>query len=304
MREIPSFGLYGGSETPAGLHCETIGARAPAHGWRIAPHRHAGLHQVFLFLSGAVRVSVDGRWHELALPALAYVPPFVVHGFAFAAGTEGHVLTLPAAMVPELLEGGRAAAAGLDRWGLGTPPPGMAALFATVEAEMGAADLAGAAVLRGLALQILGLTARAVAAGHGGFGPDRAHRHMARFEAQIRAHLPDRWSVARHAAALGLTATHLTRITRAVAGVAPGRLIEVRRLQEARRLLAYTEASVAEVGYALGFDDPAYFNRVFRRAGGESPGAFRRRATETGAPETATPETAAAEGASPTPPPD
>lgn len=289
MQGIPSFGLYGSSETPAGLHCEPIGARAPAHGWRIAPHRHAGLHQVFLFLAGAVRVSVDGRWHELALPALAHVPPFVVHGFAFAAGTEGHVLTLPAALAPELLEPGRAASAGLDRWGLGTPPAGMAALFAAVEAEMGAADLAGSAVLRGLALQILGLTARAVAAGHGGFGPDRAHRHMARFEAQIRAHLHDRWSVARHAAALGLTATHLTRITQALAGIAPGRLIEARRLQEARRLLAYTESSVAEIGYALGFEDPAYFNRVFRRAGGESPGAFRRR-------------TRGAEGASPAPP--
>jgi hypothetical protein len=34
---------------------------------------------------------------------------------------------------------------------------------------------------------------------------------------------------------------------------------------------------VAEIGYALGFDDPAYFSRAFRRQMGETPSACRRR---------------------------
>ena len=46
---------------------------------------------------------------------------------------------------------------------------------------------------------------------------------------------------------------------------------------EARRLLAYTAFSVAEIAFQLGFD-PAYFSRAFTRQEGLSPAAFRRRA--------------------------
>ena len=46
---------------------------------------------------------------------------------------------------------------------------------------------------------------------------------------------------------------------------------------EARRLLAYTAFSVAEIAFQLGFD-PAYYSRAFTRQEGLSPAAFRRRA--------------------------
>jgi AraC family transcriptional regulator, transcriptional activator of pobA len=36
---------------------------------------------------------------------------------------------------------------------------------------------------------------------------------------------------------------------------------------------------VAEIAYMLGYADPAYFARVFARATGESPSAFRARMT-------------------------
>jgi AraC family transcriptional activator of pobA len=45
--------------------------------------------------------------------------------------------------------------------------------------------------------------------------------------------------------------------------------------QEAQRSLAYTRMSVAEVGYTLGFEDPAYFSRAFRRHYGQSPSEYR-----------------------------
>ncbi|MEH3107050.1 MAG: helix-turn-helix domain-containing protein [Sphingomonas fennica] len=44
---------------------------------------------------------------------------------------------------------------------------------------------------------------------------------------------------------------------------------------EARRLLAYTPLTVAEVGHALGFADPAYFSRFYARHAGHPPGAAR-----------------------------
>jgi AraC family transcriptional activator of pobA len=279
MREpIPSFGLYGRPEAPLIAHGERLRDRAGPGGWHIPPHRHPGLHQIFLIQSGGARISVDGSSHELGLPALVFVPAVVVHGFRFAAGTEGYVLTLDAGLAQDLPDTARGAARGLDRWGVGAPPPGAEALFEAVLAETAAPDALTPVALRGLVLQLLALTARVLARARPVPEPGRYDRHLAAFEALIRNHLRDGWGVADYAAALGLSATHLTRITGERAGLSPGQLIEMRRIAEARRLLAYTALTVAEVGYALGYDDPAYFSRAFRRATGETPGAFRRRA--------------------------
>jgi AraC family transcriptional activator of pobA len=39
--------------------------------------------------------------------------------------------------------------------------------------------------------------------------------------------------------------------------------------------MLYSNMTVAEAAYYLGFDDPAYFTRVFTKGCGQSPRAFR-----------------------------
>jgi len=51
---------------------------------------------------------------------------------------------------------------------------------------------------------------------------------------------------------------------------------------EARRLLACTPLSVAEVGRHLGFPEPTNFGRFFHREVGRSPGQFRSEAAPDG----------------------
>jgi AraC family transcriptional activator of pobA len=46
-------------------------------------------------------------------------------------------------------------------------------------------------------------------------------------------------------------------------------------LLEAKRSLIYTSMTVAQVADALGFADPAYFSRFFKRLSGLSPSDFR-----------------------------
>jgi AraC family transcriptional activator of pobA len=52
-------------------------------------------------------------------------------------------------------------------------------------------------------------------------------------------------------------------------------LIAAAGMREACRMLAYTRQPVAQIGYGLGFDDPSYFSRAFRRAMGVAPAAYR-----------------------------
>ena len=100
---------------------------------------------------------------------------------------------------------------------------------------------------------------------------DLLHRFDALVEARFRQH----WPVARYAAALAITPAHLSRLCRAATGRPASAVIEDRIIREARRHLVYTNLPVQSIAYDLGYDDPAYFSRVFTRATGLSPRSFR-----------------------------
>ncbi|MGD9527734.1 AraC family transcriptional regulator [Pseudonocardia sp.] len=78
------------------------------------------------------------------------------------------------------------------------------------------------------------------------------------------------------ALAVGLTPGHLTTVVRRRTGRTVGQWITERRMVEARRLLDTTDLTVAAVGARVGFRDPGYFIRSFRRAHGTAPRAWRR----------------------------
>ncbi|MNE89947.1 Transcriptional activator NphR [compost metagenome] len=60
-----------------------------------------------------------------------------------------------------------------------------------------------------------------------------------------------------------------------MAGQSALQIIHQRLLLEAKRNLIYTNMTVSQVSDSLGFSDPTYFSRFFRRLGGQSPKAFR-----------------------------
>ncbi len=55
----------------------------------------------------------------------------------------------------------------------------------------------------------------------------------------------------------------------------PNDIIKNRILLEAKRLLVHTNLTAKEIGYELGYDDPAYFSRIFVQKTGETPSGFR-----------------------------
>jgi AraC family transcriptional activator of pobA len=92
-------------------------------------------------------------------------------------------------------------------------------------------------------------------------------------EANYRAH----WPVSRYAGQLGLSTERLNRLVRAETGMNAQRVLHERLLREACRWLVHVAAPVSALAFELGFDDPAYFSRFFRRHTGLSPRAYRQR---------------------------
>jgi AraC-like DNA-binding protein len=60
------------------------------------------------------------------------------------------------------------------------------------------------------------------------------------------------------------------------AGSAFGELLDAHRLERAKALLANPDFTATEIGYRLGYAEPANFTRAFKRWSGVTPGAYRR----------------------------
>jgi AraC family transcriptional activator of pobA len=83
--------------------------------------------------------------------------------------------------------------------------------------------------------------------------------------------------VADYADALGITPSHLNTVCKQLTGKSTLEVVHERLGLAARRELAYTERNIAGVAHRLGFEDPSYFTRFFKRETGVTPGEFRRR---------------------------
>lgn len=83
------------------------------------------------------------------------------------------------------------------------------------------------------------------------------------------------------AAVCHLSPTRFHDVFVAATGVAPMRYLTRLRLQRAQHLLQSTSFSVGRIADSCGFQSQAYFNRVFKRAFGQSPGAYRMSFNET-----------------------
>ena len=98
----------------------------------------------------------------------------------------------------------------------------------------------------------------------------------ARADAFVRTHFHQAISTGTVARELDCNPDYLGRVFRRAYGFNLTEAIHRRRLIHARRLLLESSANITAVARETGFEDPGYFRRVFRRAEGMSPRAFRR----------------------------
>jgi AraC family transcriptional activator of pobA len=264
------------------VHYEPVAVRGQEMDWTIPAHRHEGLHQFQLLARGSAQGTVDGRSFEGAAPLLKMIAPGSVHGFTYSRDAVGHQLTVPSAMLRQLLGGMEVAQETLGSSFLVTGDAAQGVAGESLrQFEALAREFAGSAPGRVpallahatlIALQFL----RVRGAQHAMEKPRGARDTLVqRYRTLLDAHFHEQQALAFYAQSLAVSADHLSRACRNATGQSAQQLLHERLMLEARRLLAYTAAPVARIAAQLGYADPAYFSKFFARTVGETPTAYR-----------------------------
>jgi AraC-like DNA-binding protein len=96
-----------------------------------------------------------------------------------------------------------------------------------------------------------------------------------RFNQLVDEYYDQLHQVKEYAELTGDSPVQLNRAIKEVTGKTASEIIIERLILEAKRLLLFSDLSNKEVAYKLGYEDPSYFARIFRKRTGLAPTDFR-----------------------------
>jgi len=112
--------------------------------------------------------------------------------------------------------------------------------------------------------------------------PDRVSAALFRLIEKIRRNPAAHYSVEEMARETGLSESQLTRRFHALVGESPNRFLLSQRLLLAESLLRESSLTVKEISERLGYADPYFFSRQFRRFRGVPPSSLRKEISQSG----------------------
>ncbi len=281
-RRAPRRAPSPGSVSPAviAMRMETA---LSSRTWSIASLEGESRCQAFLVLHGeGTFAGDDGTTVELTAPFMLWLPRLILGEFRLPAGSDGFVASIAedfilrtvgdspvAAHLRPLLS--RTTVATHDKIAANLPEIEIA--FAALVRES-REQKPGASAMMGHHLGSL-LLHLWRASGSNSTIRGTGTTTVQRFRQLIELHYRDNLSIDVFAKLLGVTRAHLHDACIRSARCTPLKLVHDRLLEEARLRLENTEFPVEQIAYSLGFRDPGYFNRFFKRLTGVSPGTYR-----------------------------
>jgi AraC-like DNA-binding protein len=255
------------------------------------PHRHDFFHIVWVERGSGHHI-IDSVKYDVRAQTLFFMSPGQIHDFELSDDTTGYAINFSAEFFALQLQNknalteipvfdleSRVQAVYLDE----AQAARIRATLQAIEAEYREEHYGAQDVIRSY-LYILLMQASRLAEPGGSADASRRSLVLARrFKALLEEQFATVQEVAGYAAQLRVTERALNEATRRALGSTATQLIRERIMLEAKRLLAHDELSVTAVAETLGFDDPAYFSRTFKKHTGRAPLEFRQSLARLGA---------------------
>lgn len=269
---------------PEFFHIEDIKSRARLFSWSIGAHSHPKMFQLIYVRSGRVQARIDGGEYDTEGPCIFIIPPSVVHEFEFERSTTvGYVITVSRVLLtddqlsrnPVVHDELMSSAQTIHLEGLTQDLQFFDQIIEQLASEYQRNEQGKQQLFEYLLFALLIKLAR-----HLQFnGDQRSHDHYAK-RYQLLSELIEKYyrqhkTCQFYAAELCTTTIGLNRACKAISGKSVGGLIQDRLTLEAQRMLIYSSAPISLIAYELGFSDPAYFSRFFKRRAGDAPSTFR-----------------------------
>ncbi|WP_159656462.1 4-hydroxyphenylacetate catabolism regulatory protein HpaA [Vibrio atypicus] len=273
--------VYDSRYDDSDFHIERLNSLALFFGRNMPTHYHDRYYQLHIILEGTTHVLLDEAHYLKTGTTLFFTPPTVPHSFVTDDDANGYVITASQPLVWRLLdiEIGRNDVASTALQPFCTQlsnPSKLVSLLEMLLAEQDSSefmcDVAKQSLLQLTLIEVIR---------HANTQPVTTQFRSAdvalfnRFNQMIEVNYRQHLTLPEYAEELSLTTARLNDICRKISGLSSKRLVAERVMQEARRLLLLTPMPVSQVAYELGYQDPAYFARFFKKQIGETASDFR-----------------------------
>lgn len=260
------------------VESRTIGSTLDTTQWTL----HGRRNRIFVLISGAGTIRHRDEDTALSAPALVWVPTGQPATLTLMAGARGAWLAISDAALGQIALPGNI---GEDlrrlstRAQLGTRierdvASRLTTLMSIMEAELRDSHAGAQEMVRHqLAIVAILLWRNSDLVPN---DPQPAPRAIvANFLHLVDQQMRSHWGVADYARFLGVSTDRLNSAVHRTTGQSPLALIHARILNEARQMIETSGMQISEIAAFLGFEDPAYFSRFFKRLSGKSPRQYR-----------------------------
>ncbi|MCM1070737.1 MAG: AraC family transcriptional regulator [[Clostridium] fimetarium] len=230
-----------------------------------------------IILRGSLRCDIDFVRRDFREGDLQFIRPGQVHRYVSGGDFEGRMLMVESNLVGDKYEPvfAEAALKGVTAGGDPEVISELAALFDMIDRMINAGrDMD---IVRDLAGAFIGIIAERFRAALASRPVDGGRRLgiVLELNSLLDRYIAENHSPAFYAEKLNITPAYLGAAVRGVTGWSAGAYIRNEIVLRAKRLLCHTDLSVKEVAASLGFEDSAYFSRLFSKTAGVSPARFR-----------------------------
>ena len=247
------------------------------------PHRHDFFHIVWVERGTGSHI-IDSVRYDVRPGVIFFMSPGQVHDFELSPDTQGYTINFSAEFfalqmqdknvlshIPVYDHEKRVQALYTE----GADADDLRDTLEAIRSEYENEQLRAQDMIRSFLFILLVKASRLAAPAPAG---DAVHRSLVlfrRFQVLLEEHFAEVQEPAEYARMLRTNERALNEAARRGGGATTAQMIRERVILEAKRLLAHSGAQVAQVAAQLGFEDPAYFSRCFKKHTGRTPLEFR-----------------------------